>query len=77
MNRNTDQYDVDIVKSIEEGKKNNQRDEMEFIYDNYETSVREEESEGEVEEEEQSEDEIINDNKEEDLEEEYSLIGDD
>ena len=80
MNRNADQYDVDIVKSIE-GKNNNQRDEMEFIYDNYETSVREndidDEGEGEVEEEEQSEDEIINDNKEEDLEEEYSLIGDD
>ena len=80
MNRNADQYDVDIQKSIEGKSNNNQRDEMEFVYDSYESNDREGgvETEAEVEvEEEQSEDEIVNDNKEEDLEEEYSLIGDD
>jgi hypothetical protein len=80
MSRNADQYDIDIQKSIEGKSNNNQRDEMEFVYDSYESNDRESEVETEAEveiEEEQNEDEIINDNKEEDLEEEYSLIGDD
>ena len=80
MSRNADQYDVDIQKSIEGKSNNNQRDEMEFVYDSYESNDREGEVETEAEvevEEEQNEDEIVNDNKEEDLEEEYSLIGDD
>ena len=82
MSRSTDQYDVDIQKSIE-GKSNNQRDEMDFVYDNFESEDRENEVETEaeveleVEMEEQNEDDIMNDNKEDDLEEEYSLIGDD
>lgn len=72
IGKNEDQYDSDIMNSIQANSVPYAANDMDSIYDEKEV----EEEEIEVEEDIYAE-EVAHENKEEDLEDEYSLIGDD
>ena len=75
IGKNEDHYDSDIMNSIQANTVPYASNDMDSIYD--EKEVEEEEIEVEEEEDIYAEEEAAHENKEEDLEEEYSLIGDD
>jgi hypothetical protein len=72
IGKNEDQYDSDIINSIQANSALYTSNDMDSIYDEKEVEEEEIEVEEDIYEE-----EVVHENKEEDLEEEYSLIGDD
>jgi hypothetical protein len=72
IGKNEDHYDSDIINSIQANSALYTSNDMDSIYDEKEVEEEEIEVEEDIYEE-----EVVHENKEEDLEEEYSLIGDD